>query len=371
MRAAVIRGIGKKFEISEVTIAAPMEHEVLVDVRASGLCHSDIYVAQTGGMGFPMPIILGHEIAGVVAAVGPAVSRLRVGDHVVAAALRPCGQCRACLKGRLWACSNPGALDRNAGAPPRLHDESGPIGQLQGLGGFAEQALIHENQLVAINPDMPFAQASVIGCAVATGGGAVLNVAKVQPGQAVAVFGCGGVGLSAIQMAMLAGATRIIGVDILRNKLEMAKKFGATDVIDSSQADAEEAIRKLTQSDGVDHAFVMVGTSAVAETAIKVLGYDGTVYLVGATAAGAELPLRISPVESPLLPYQQGVRGSWLGSSNFYHDIPLYVDLYLGGRLNLDGLVSQTIALEEINEACEALECGGIARSVITFPARS
>lgn len=370
MRAAVTRGVGEKFEISEVTIAEPMDHEVLVDIRASGLCHSDITVAEQG-MGVPMPVVLGHEIAGVVTAVGSAVSRIRVGDHVVAAALQPCGQCRACLKGRLWACSKPGALDRDPGAAPRLRDGKGALGQLQGLGGFAEQALIHENQLVAIDPAMPFEQASLIGCAVASGAGSVFNVARVQPGQSVAVFGCGGVGLNAIQAAVLAGATSVIGVDIQPEKLGLAKKFGATEVVDSSQVDVVQAIGELTESEGVDHAFVMVGVPAVAESALGVLGHDGTVYLIGGMSPGTELTLRPSPGDSLLLPYQQGVRGSWLGSSNFYNDIPLYVDLYLKGRLNLDDLVSNTIALDEINEAYEALEGGGVARSVITFPAPS
>jgi S-(hydroxymethyl)glutathione dehydrogenase / alcohol dehydrogenase len=270
----------------------------------------------------------------------------------------------------VW-CGVPGRLDRAQGAEPRLQDHSGPLGQMQGLGGFAEQALIHENQLVAIDPAMPFEQASIIGCAVATGGGVVLNIAQVEPGESVAVFGCGGVGLNAIQVAALAGATRIIGVDIQPAKLQLATKFGATDVIDSSQVDVVEEVRRLTGSDGVDHAFVMVGVQAVAESALAVLGHDGTVYLIGGMSPGAELTLRPSPGESLLLPYQQGVRGTWLGSSNFYHDIPMYVDLYLKGRLNLDDLVSQTIALEEINEAYEALEHGGLARSVITFPAPS
>src|SRR4051812_1262344 len=370
MRAAVIRGVGEKFEISEVTIAEPIEHEVLVDIRASGLCHSDITVAENEGW-VPLPAVLGHEIAGVVTAVGSAVSRISVGDHVVAAALQPCGRCQACLKGSLWACSKPGALDREPTAAPRLHEDGVSVGQLQGLGGSAERALTHETQRAVTAPAMPFAQAAIIGCAVVTGGGNIFNVAKVQPGQSVAVFGCGGVGLNAVQAAVLAGATRIIGVDIRPDKLELAKKFGATDVVDSSQVDVVEAIGQLTGSAGVDHAFVMVGVQAVAESALGVLGRDGMVYLVGGMSPGAELTLRPSPMESVLLPFQQGVRGSWLGSSNFYHDIPLYVDLYLKGRLNLDDLVSQTIALEEINEAFEALEAGGIARSVISFPARS
>lgn len=170
------------------------------------------------------------------------------------------------------------------------------------------------------------------------------------------------------QTAALAGATRIVGVDIQSDKLELDSKFGATDVVDSSQVDVVEAIDQLTGSKGVDHAFVMAGVSAVTEAAMRVLGFDGTAYLVGAADTGAELPLRISPDETPVLPYQKGIRGSRLGSSNFYHDIPMYVDLYLTGRLNLDDLVSQTIALDEINNACEALERGSIARSVIIFP---
>jgi S-(hydroxymethyl)glutathione dehydrogenase/alcohol dehydrogenase len=370
VRAAVTRQVGDKFEVCDVTVAEPVGREVLVEVRASGLCHSDITVAHTG-MGVDMPIVLGHEIAGVVSAVGPDVSRIKVGDHVVAAALQPCGRCVACLGGNLNACANAGALDRAPEAAPRLQDELGPLGQLQGLGGFAEQALIHENQLVTIDPAMPFEKAAVIGCAVVTGGGAVFNAAKVTPGQTIAVFGCGGVGLNAIQAARLAGASRIIGVDIQAEKLALATQFGATDVIDSSQADVVDSVLEITAGGGVDHAFVMIGVPAVAETAMSTLGFGGTAYLVGGMSPGAELVLRPSPAESGLLPRQQGVRGLWLGSSNFYRDIPMYVDLYLGGRLNLDDLVSRTIALDEINEAYEEMERNSLARTVITFPARN
>jgi len=211
----------------------------------------------------------------------------------------------------------------------------------------------------------------VIGCAVVTGGGAVFNVANVRPGESVAVFGCGGVGLNAIQAAAMAGATRIIGIDIHAEKLDLAQKFGATDTFDSSTVEVAQAIKELTDGQGVDHAFVMVGVPDVAGVAMQVLGFDGTAYLVGAATAGSELPLRISPSETPLLPYQQGVRGSWLGSSNFYHDIPMYVDLFLAGRLNLDDMVSQTVSLDDINEACAELELGGIARSVIVFPVQA
>lgn len=369
MRAAVIRKIGDDFEIADVTAAPPVGKEVLVEIRASGLCHSDITVAKTD-MGVPAPIVLGHEIAGVVKAVGPMVSRIKIGDHVVAAALQPCGECPACLRGNLNACSRPGALDRDPGLEPRLHDHCGCLGQLQGLGGFAEQALIHENQLVAIDKTMPFPQASIIGCAVVTGCGAVFNAAKVAREESVVVFGCGGVGLNAIQAAKLAGAAKIIGVDIDNGKLEFAKRFGATDVVNSMKVDAVETILAITGGAGVEHAFVMVGVQAVAETAMAVLGFGGTTYLIGGMAPGAELVVRPSPSESALLPRQQGVRGLWLGSSNFYHDIPMYVDMYLRGQLNLDDLISRTIDLDEINEAYEAMEHGGIARTVITFPVR-
>jgi S-(hydroxymethyl)glutathione dehydrogenase/alcohol dehydrogenase len=369
MRAALIREIGQPFQVEEVHIAAPTGREVLVDVRASGLCHSDITVARSG-MGIGLPAVLGHEISGVVAAVGDSVTRIKVGDHVVAAALQPCGHCQACLRGNLNGCTNPGSLDRTDEEAPRLDVDGVPVVQMQGLGGFAEQALIHENQLVAIDPSMPFEQASIIGCAVATGAGSIFNAAKVTPGQSIAVFGCGGVGLNAIQAAALAGATTIIAVDIQPDKLELAQKFGATAVVNSGEEDAAARVLELTGGAGVDHAFVMIGVPAVAETAMASLGFGGTTYLVGGMRPGAALDVRPSPADSTLLSKQQGVRGIWLGSSNFYADIPMYVDLYLQGKLNLDDLVSQTIELGDINEAYEALEGGGIARSVITFPAR-
>jgi S-(hydroxymethyl)glutathione dehydrogenase/alcohol dehydrogenase len=368
MRAALIREIGQPFQIEDITIAAPIGREVLVDVRASGLCHSDITVARTG-MGIGLPAVLGHEIAGVVAAVGPDVTRIKIGDHVVAAALQPCGHCQACLRGNLNACSNPGSLDRAPEAGARLETGTTPIVQMQGLGGFAEQALIHENQLVAVDPAMPFEQASIIGCAVATGAGSIFNAAKVTPGQSVAVFGCGGVGLNAIQAAALAGATTIIAVDIQPDKLELAQKFGATATVNSGTEDAGARILESTAGAGVDHAFVMIGVPAVAETAMASLGFGGTTYLVGGMRPGAVLDVHPPPADSALLSKQQGVRGVWLGSSNFYADIPMYVDLYMQGKLNLDDLISQRIQLDDINEAYEELERGGIARSVITFPA--
>ena len=369
MRAALIREIGQPFQVEEVTIAAPVGKEVVVDIRASGLCHSDITVARNG-MGIGLPAVLGHEISGVVTAVGPLATRIKVGDHVVAAALQPCGHCQACLRGNLNGCSNPGSLDRDDDASPRLDVDGTPVVQMQGLGGFAEQALIHENQLVAIDTRMSFEQASIIGCAVATGAGAIFNSAKVSPGQSIAVFGCGGVGLNAIQAAALAGATTIIAVDIQPDKLALARKFGATALVDSGTEDAAERILELTGGTGVDHAFVMIGVPAVAETAMASLGFGGTTYLVGGMRPGSALDVRPSPADSALLSKQQGVRGVWLGSSNFYADIPMYVDLYLQGKLNLDDLISQEIELTEINEAYETLEGGGIARSVITFPAR-
>ncbi|GAB3605607.1 Zn-dependent alcohol dehydrogenase [Conyzicola nivalis] len=368
MRAALIREVGQPFQVENITIAAPVDREVLVEIRASGLCHSDITVAKNG-MGIGLPAVLGHEISGVVTAVGPAVSRIKVGDHVVAAALQPCGHCQACLRGNLNACSNPDALDRSTDAEPRLEVDSTPVVQMQGLGGFAEQALIHENQLVAIDPRMPFEQASIIGCAVATGAGSIFNAAKVRPGQSVAVFGCGGVGLNAIQAAVLAGATTIIAVDIQPDKLELAQKFGATAIVNSGTEDAAARILEITTGAGVDHAFVMIGVPAIAETAMASLGFGGTTYLVGGMRPGAALDVRPSPADSGLLSKQQGVRGIWLGSSNFYADIPMYVDLYMQGKLNLDDLISRRIDLDDINEAYEDLERGGIARSVITFPA--
>lgn len=362
MKAALASEIGPeaRFEIVDVELASPIGREVLVDVKASGLCHSDLHAVRND-WGFEVPAIFGHEIAGIVLEVGPAVADVRVGDHVVACVVPLCGSCRNCLAGQSVDCLHPDYIERRDGETPRLTHNGTPIVQQFGLGGFAERALVNENILAVIDKSVPFPQASVIGCAVATGAGAVINAAQVRVGDTVAVFGTGGVGLNGISGARLAGASRVIAVDINDAKLEAARKFGATDTVNAAKVDPIEAIRDLTG--GVDHSFEFIGLPATQRQAYDCLGKAGTAYVVGMASVGSEIVLDTSV---PFLGARNAMRGVSMGSTNLKRDIPMYADFYLQGRLNLDDLVSQEIALGQINDAYEQLEGGGVIRSIIT-----
>src|ERR1700730_12723422 len=235
MKALVLNAVGRGFDFEDVDIAAPIGREVLVDVQASGLCHTDLLFATHDFV--PTPAVLGHEVAGIVAAIGPDVAQLRVGDHVVGSLAQSCGACARCLSGRSFQCRHPESTLRRQTDAPRLSRNGVGLFQGFGLGGFAERALIHENQLAVIPKELPFAQAALLGCGVVTGAGAVLNTASVAAGDTVVIFGAGGVGLNAISGARIAGASRIVAIDIQPKRLEAAKAFGATDVIDSSKSE--------------------------------------------------------------------------------------------------------------------------------------
>jgi S-(hydroxymethyl)glutathione dehydrogenase / alcohol dehydrogenase len=362
VKAAVTSDVGAPFVVQDISIDRPQKHEVLIDVAASGLCHSDLYVAQRG-LGVPMPVVLGHEIAGVVREVGPLVTEFGAGAHVAACLVPSCGRCGNCRRGLVYRCQHPDAIYRRVGEPPRLSHEGHEVAQFWGLSGFAEQVLTHENQLVAIPREIPMDRACLLGCAVVTGAGAVVNTARVRFGETVAVFGCGGVGLNAIQAARLSGAARVIGIDLLPAKLELALRFGATDVINASQEEAAERVRALTRG-GVDHAFEVVGRPETVTQAARSLAKGGTAYLVGIHKPGATTDLEL---DGDYMVNQSALRGIHMGFANFKLDIPLYADLYLQGRLNLDDLVSRTIGLDEINDAYTELEKGDLARSVVTF----
>src|SRR5580698_7219555 len=243
MKALVVNAVGGGFDSEEIDIASPIGREVLVDVQASGLCHTDVLFAMNNII--PMPAVLGHEVAGIVAEVGPEVEQFRVGDHVVGSLAQSCGACARCLSGRSFQCLHPELTLRRAIDPPRLSRNGVGLFQGLGLGGFAERALIHENQLAAIPKELPFAQAALLGCGVVTGAGAILNTAQVSAGDTVVIFGAGGVGLNAISGALIAGASRIVVLDIQPKRLEAAKQFGATDVIDSTKCNPVEAVRSL------------------------------------------------------------------------------------------------------------------------------
>jgi S-(hydroxymethyl)glutathione dehydrogenase/alcohol dehydrogenase len=359
MRAAVLQEFGQPLVIQEVAIAAPGPDEVLVKTAAVGLCHSDLHYMQ-GMRKIPLPGVLGHEVSGVVEAVGERVRDLRPGDHVVGALSVFCGLCRQCLGGRFALC-----MDTEVKQPPgkarRLSHDSQPVSQVFNLSGFAEKMLVHRNALVQIRKDMPLDRAALLGCAVITGTGAVFRNAQVPAGASVAVVGCGGVGLAAVNGAHIAGAARIIAIDNVPGKLELARKFGATDTLLASDGDVVARVQEMTQG-GVEFSFECIGLPATVEQCFRMLQPGGTATIVGLFAPGAK-----ASIEAGEFFQEKKIRGSALGSARIREDIPRLVELYLQGRLNLDDLVSRRIRLDDINEGFAAMQRGEVARSVIVF----
>jgi S-(hydroxymethyl)glutathione dehydrogenase/alcohol dehydrogenase len=359
MKALVVNALGRGFDFEGIDIAAPMGREVLIDVQASGLCHTDLLFATHDIV--PTPAVLGHEVSGIVAEVGPDVAQFRIGDHVVASLAQSCGSCARCLSGRSFQCQHPESTLRRPDDPPRLSRNGFGLFQGFGLGGFAERALIHENQLAVVPKEMPFAQAALLGCGVVTGGGSVLNTANVSAGDSVVIFGAGGVGLNAVSGARIAGSSRIIVIDIQQKRLDAARQFGATDVIDSTKNKPVEAVRDLLPG-GADHVFDFVGLKLVAEEGLAMLGMGGGLYLVGVSTPEVDISLNIFGA----IGGQKRVLGVNFGSTNAKRDIPMYAELYLQGRMNLDDLVSRSIPLREVNEGYAALKDGSLTRVVVT-----
>ena len=324
MKALVVNALGGGFDLDDIDIVASIGREVLIDVHASGLCHTDLLFAANNIA--PFPAVFGHEVSGVVAQVGPDVTQFRAGDHVVGSLVQSCGSCVRCQAGRSFQCQHPEATLRRPGEAPRLSRHGAALFPGMGLGGFAERALIHENQLALVPKDMPFAQAALLGCGVVTGAGAVLNTADVHAGDTVVIFGAGGVGLNAVSGARIAGASRIVAIDLQPKRLEAAKQFGATDVIDSTKADPVEAVRALLPR-GADHVFDFVGLKVVAEQGLAMLGVGGGLYLVGVAKPEVSLDVKIFDA----IGGQKRVQGVNYGSTNFKTDIPMYAELYLQG----------------------------------------
>lgn len=362
MKAAVLNANEGRFDIEEVSIDVPKGREVLVDVKACGLCHSDLHLAEAN-FGTPLPAVLGHELAGVVVQVGPDVRELKVGDHVVGSLIQFCGHCVACLSGRTYQCENPHETMRPAADGFRLTRTSDgkPVYTGFGTAAFAEQTLVHENQLVKVPDAVPFPQASILGCGVITGAGAAINSADMRPGETAVVIGVGGVGLNVIAGAKLAGAHRIIAIDAQPQKEELARKFGATDFINAKDGDAVAAVKALLPK-GSDHVFEVIGLVPTTEQAIQMARSGGSVYLIGLHRPGQTFAVPGLDVTIR----QIDLKGVFMGSSNIKRDIPMFADLYLQGRFNLDDLVSREVNISEINEAYEDLKHGAIARSVIT-----
>jgi len=375
MKAAVFHGPKQPLTIEHVDIDQPLEREVLIRTVASGVCHSDLHFVD-GFYPFPAPAVLGHEAAGIVEAVGTSVTYVKPGDHVICCLSVFCGYCEDCMSGHPNRCSNRAATQRPKDAKPRLSLNGQPLPQFADLSTYAEKMLLHENAVVKIGDNIPLDRAALIGCGVTTGLGAVLNTARIEPGSTVAVFGCGGVGLAAIQGARIAGARMIIAVDQFESKLALARRLGATHTIDASSSDAVEAIRKLAspgQSDapiieglgasgGVDYAFEAVGLKKLAEQCFDCIKPGGTATIIGMIPVGQKVEL-----SGPMFLSERRIQGSNMGSNRFRIDMPRYIDYYLQGRLNLDDMISRRGKLEDVNDAFRAMKAGEVARTVLMF----
>ena len=361
MKAAVFHGPKLPLSIEDVEIDQPQDREVRVRTVASGVCHSDLHFVD-GFYPYAAPAVLGHEAAGVVEEVGKQVTYLKPGDHVIACLSVFCGYCEQCMAGHPNRCSNKAATQRDPKDKPRISQKGKLINQFLDLSSYCERMLVHENALVKIREDIPLDHAALVGCGVTTGVGAVLNTAKVEPGSTVAVFGCGGVGLSIIQGARIGGARQIIAIDQYETKREMATRAGATHFVDSKEDDPVKRVRALTGGAGVDHAFEAVGLASLVRQAIESLAIRGTATIVGVLPPDAmiEFPwMAIRP--------ECKVQTSRMGSNRFRYDIPLYLDFYRQGRLDLDGMVTKRGRLDDINEAFRAMKAGEVARTVLTF----
>jgi len=359
MKAAILRAAHEPMTIEAVELEGPRPEEVRIRVAASGLCHSDYHIIS-GDLGSAFPIVLGHEASGIVEAVGIDVRGLVPGDRVAICSSIFCGHCSDCQDGHNHLCSDkPLRAAPDPSSPIRQNGEV--VHQFCNIGGFAEELVVHRSAVSKLPEGMPLDIAALMGCAVLTGIGSVTEGAGVKPGSNVVVLGCGGVGLNVIQGARLAGAARIIAVDLNPAKLALAQTFGATDIVEGGEG-AIERILELTKG-GADYAFEVVGSTAVQRQACMMLRKRGTLMLVGLPKSGSDF----SAPALLIITRELRVVGSLMGSVPFQRVIPIYAQLYLDGRLTLDPLISHRIALEDINTGYQQLIAGETARSVITF----
>ena len=356
MRAAVYRGAGKPVAIEDVTVRDPRPGEVRVTIRAAGLCHSDLSVID-GTIPYPVPVVLGHEGAGVVDAVGLGVTSVKEGDAVILSTLAHCGRCKACEVGRPTEC-------RNAPNPKETQPftvDGAPAYQFANTSAFVERTVVREQSAIPIDARVPFDRAALIGCGIMTGFGAVVNRARVETGASMAVFGLGGIGLSCVQAGLLSGASPIVAVDVVADKLDLAKRLGATHVVDATRADPVAAIRDLTHG-GADYTFEAVGSLPVIKQALDALGPGGTLTIVGVPKLGSSLDVVVHTL------YQnKSILGCRYGAARPRRDFPLLADLYLGGRLKIDELITQHYGLDDFGRALDDLRSGQLARGVFRF----
>ena len=360
MKAVVMRDV-QQYAVESVSLDPPKTGEVLVRMKATGVCHSDLSLIN-GTIPTPLPVVLGHEGAGIVEQVGEGVTAVKPGDHVVLSFVPRCGQCWHCVNDEPYLCNTSapdGTLFDNT---TRVHKGDERVYVMGFLGNMAEYAVVPEACVVAVDKSVPFQAAALVGCGVMTGVGAVLNTAQVKPGSTVAVFGCGGVGLSVVQGARIAGARRVIAVDLSAEKMEMARRFGATDTV-APGGDPAKAILEMTGGLGVDYAFEVVGLGKLVETAFKATRKGGMTVVVGVGRKDDRYSF-----SALILPFTaKTLKGSMYGSANFRLDFPMLLDLYKGGKLDLDGMVTRTYRIDEAPQAFADLEAGRNARGVILY----
>lgn len=361
MRAAVLREGSRDLVIEEIEISELRAREVRVRTEACGLCHSDLHVLN-GTLRRPRPHLLGHEAAGVVEAIGDAVTSVAIGDHVVTCLVQGCGACPRCDQGEPTLCQDPAATVRPPDQVGRLRTVDGlnltPMGR---VGGLTERIVIDERGLTVVPADMPTDLAAILGCAVVTGLGAVFNVAEVQPGDSVAVIGCGGVGLNVIQGARIAGASTIIAIDISADKLATAALLGATDVVNGSETDVVAAVTAMTGG-GVDHAFEVIGRPATVQDAMAMAANGRRAYIVGIMADDASFDVRAEYAKRG-----KSVVGVNMGSTRPRVDIPRYVEMWRQGHLNLETMISRRLPLDDVNAGFGALAAGQVNRAVVVM----
>ena len=362
MKAAVMRAAKMPLTIEDVDLDRPGPGEVVVRVAAAGLCHSDLHYIE-GWYQIQTPVVLGHESAGVVEEVGDGVEYVSPGDHVITYITISCGECAYCLEGNSHNCLNRDAAgQRSSEDPPRLSLHGEPVTQFLSLSSFSERLLVSERAVVKITEDIPLDKAALLGCGAATGLGAVSNTAAVKEGQTVAVIGCGGVGLAAVQGARIAGASKVIAIDVVDEKLDLAKTLGATHVINGRDNDPVFRALAMTDGLGVHHAFEALGSKGTIETAFGMLRWGGVATVIGLVPEDTVLD-----IPGDQLYYEKTLQGSNMGSSDFRRDIPRYIDWYLDGRLMLDEMVTARLSLDEINRGFDFMRNGLSARSIVVF----
>lgn len=359
-KAAILEQPGEGLTIGEVELADPAPHEVLIDTKACGLCHSDLHFID-GTYPHALPAIPGHEAAGVVRAVGSEVRSVKPGDHVVSCLSAFCGQCEFCVTGRMALCLGAATRRGPDGAPRITRNGGQTVNQMLNLSAFSEQMLIHENACVAIDKDMPLDRAALIGCAVTTGAGTIFNAAKLTPGETVVVVGCGGVGLAAINAARIAGAGMVIAADPIAEKRELAQVLGATHTVDAMADDAAKQIIAMTGG-GVHYAIEAVGRQASADLAVASLRRGGTAIILGMMPLDCKVGLGAMDLLSG-----KKLQGAIMGENHFPVDLPRLVDFYMRGLLDLDTLIAERISLDQINQGFDRMRDGHFARSVVVF----